>query len=196
MREHAVNKLNNFIMGWYVEDTTFCDELINYHNDPRTIKAVGKVGSLLEENSFVKDSVDSSYRKDMLDYFKFGKHLNDCFNLYNLRYTEATCDVGYSHKQLFNVQHYQKGGGFKTYHCERFVGDYPVVDRHLVWMGYLNTVEDNGGTEFMYQDITIKAEKGLILIWPADWTFTHRGVVSETGEKYIVTGWVHLNNGK
>ena len=46
--------------------------------------------------------------------------------------------------------------------------------------------------------IKVKPEKGLTLIWPADWTFTHRGVPSSTETKYIVTGWFNYfgeNNG-
>ena len=31
--------------------------------------------------------------------------------------------------------------------------------------------------------------KGLTLIWPADWTHVHRGIVSASEEKYIITGW-------
>ena len=48
----------------------------------------------------------------------------------------------------------------------------------------------NAGTEFYYfPDLKIQARKGLTLIWPAGWTHTHRGVVSNVDEKYIVTGW-------
>jgi hypothetical protein len=35
----------------------------------------------------------------------------------------------------------------------------------------------------------VSPKKGLTLIWPADWTFTHRGVPSPTQEKIITTGW-------
>ena len=55
-------------------------------------------------------------------------------------------------------------------------------------MTYLNDVED-GGTEFYYQGLKTKAEKGLTLIWPSDFTHTHRGIISNTKEKYIATGW-------
>jgi hypothetical protein len=55
-------------------------------------------------------------------------------------------------------------------------------------MTYLNDVND-GGTEFLYQKITSPAKKGLTLIWPADWTHTHRGQISKTKEKSIITGW-------
>ena len=58
----------------------------------------------------------------------------------------------------------------------------------LVWMTYLNDVDD-GGTEFENQKFSSPAKKGLTLFWPADWTYTHRGIISYTKEKYIVTGW-------
>ena len=41
--------------------------------------------------------------------------------------------------------------------------------------------------------IKVKPEKGLTLIWPADWTFTHRGIPSPQ-EQYIVTGWLSFDS--
>jgi hypothetical protein len=64
-----------------------------------------------------------------------------------------------------------------------------MKSRHLVFMTYLNDVTDGGETEFFYQKLKVKPEKGLTLIWGADWTFTHRGITSPTQTKYIVTGW-------
>ena len=57
-------------------------------------------------------------------------------------------------------------------------------------MTYLNDITDDGETEFFHQKIKIKPEKGLTVIWPADWTFTHRGIPSNTQVKYITTGWM------
>jgi hypothetical protein len=56
-------------------------------------------------------------------------------------------------------------------------------------MTFLNDMTDEGGTEFLYQDLKVEPKKGLTLIWPSYWTHTHRGVISKTQEKYIVTGW-------
>ena len=56
-------------------------------------------------------------------------------------------------------------------------------------MTYLNDIDDGGGTEFKLQEMKVKAEKGKTIIWPSDWTHTHRGIVSPSKEKYIVTGW-------
>jgi hypothetical protein len=56
-------------------------------------------------------------------------------------------------------------------------------------MTYLNTVEE-AGTEFKFQKFKATAEKGKTLIWPTDFTHTHRGVISLNKEKYIITGWL------
>ena len=42
--------------------------------------------------------------------------------------------------------------------------------------------------------IKTEAKKGLTLIFPTDWTHSHKSVISKTHEKYIVTGWYHYGN--
>ena len=77
------------------------------------------------------------------------------------------------------------------WHCEKS-GDEGNINRHLVFMTYLNDVTDGGETEWYYQKEKIKPEKGLTVIWPAEWMFTHRGVISKTQTKYITTGWYNF----
>ena len=89
-----------------------------------------------------------------------------------------------------NIQFYQPGAGFHKFHCERN-GDRSAVDRHLVFMTYLNDVPRGGETEFLYQGVKVKPKKGLTLLWPADWTHTHRGLPAPT-DKYIITGWLNF----
>ena len=55
-------------------------------------------------------------------------------------------------------------------------------------MIYLNDVP-NGGTEWKFQNIKTEAVKGDLVIWPSDFTHTHRGIVSKTHEKWKATGW-------
>ena len=62
-------------------------------------------------------------------------------------------------------------------------------------MTYLTDVVGEGGeTEFYYQKLKIKPKKGLTLIWPSDWTHTHRGIPAPDEEKVIITGWIHYEN--
>ncbi|MBL1274822.1 MAG: 2OG-Fe(II) oxygenase [Ectothiorhodospiraceae bacterium] len=88
------------------------------------------------------------------------------------------------------IQRYKRGGGYRLPHCERT--SLETSSRMLVWMAYLNDVT-GGGTRFVYQKQTMEATKGRLLIWPPDFTHTHHGVVSNAGEKFIITGWLNFS---
>jgi len=87
----------------------------------------------------------------------------------------------------FNMQRFLPGEGYHTFHNER--ASFDSRDRVGVWMIYLNDVYDRGWTEFHYQQHFEEARIGKIVCWPSDWTHTHRGIVSPTETKYILTGW-------
>jgi hypothetical protein len=87
----------------------------------------------------------------------------------------------------FNMQRYNPGESFSSWHCERATVKYS--NRVLVWAIYLNTVVDRGETEFYYQHHFETPVEGKLVIWPADWMYLHRGVASLTQTKYILTGW-------
>jgi hypothetical protein len=90
----------------------------------------------------------------------------------------------------FNIQRYLPKEGFSSWHCERASLNYS--NRILVWMVYLNDVTDRGETEFLYQHHFEEPKQGKLVIWPSDWMYTHRGIVSPTQTKYILTGWFNL----
>ena len=93
-------------------------------------------------------------------------------------------------QESFNIQMYKPKEGYTAWHCERPTATIPVICRHLVFMTYLNDLKDEGGeTEWYHQKLKIRPEKGLTIIWPVDWPFTHRGIPSMTETKYITTGW-------
>ena len=87
----------------------------------------------------------------------------------------------------YNIQKYDPGDGYHSLHCEN-AGE-STAQRVLAWMIYLNTVTDKGGTYFSAYNKTINAKEGRLVIWPAYFTHQHKGVVSKTQTKYIVTGW-------
>jgi hypothetical protein len=61
-------------------------------------------------------------------------------------------------------------------------------------MIYLNTITDKGETEFYYQHHSEPAVACKLIILPSDWTYLHRGVVSPSQTKYILTGWFNMLN--
>ena len=64
--------------------------------------------------------------------------------------------------------------------------------RILAWMIYLNDVTDGGHTAFPTQNKKFQPRRGDVLIWPAYFTHPHRGIVSKTQTKYIITGWYNF----
>ena len=61
--------------------------------------------------------------------------------------------------------------------------------REFVIITYLNDDFDGGETEFLYQGIRVKPEKGKTVIFPASYTHMHRGNPPIGGTKYIATTW-------
>lgn len=86
--------------------------------------------------------------------------------------------------EYYHIQKFQEGGGYFVKHCEQ---EGKTSKRMLVWMFYLNNAKC--GTRFYYQNTTMKAKQGRLVIWPAAWTHMHSGVTPNKGDKYIVTGW-------
>ncbi len=94
-----------------------------------------------------------------------------------------------------NFQHYEKAkGGYYHWHSEHF--PHPSdpgqksLHRVLLWMLYLNDVDEGGETEFLYQGAKIKPKKGSLILSPCGFTHTHRGNVPLSDDKYILTSWV------
>ena len=189
MQEHNVNQLNNFIMGWYTDENKLCDKIIEYHkNNPEKQEAgcVRQVERVF--NKEIKDSIDVVFDEPSL-VSEYSNLLQKCCDEYIKKYPWCNNYAKWQIKDFVNIQHYLPNGGFKIWHTERTNISPTCCHRHLVFMTYLNDVTHKGETEFFHQKIKIKPEKGLTLIWPTDWTFTHRGIPSPTEEKYIVTGW-------
>ena len=94
------------------------------------------------------------------------------------------------HRHEHKMQRHVPEGGFLKWHCENTLIN--NVDRHTVWMYYLNTV-DQGGTEFQYPSRIIQAEQGKLVLFPAYDTHLHRSQTGYTDPKYILTGWLHIH---
>ncbi|WP_394205634.1 2OG-Fe(II) oxygenase [Shewanella waksmanii] len=95
-----------------------------------------------------------------------------------------------------NVQHYLQGeGGYPHWHSEQFpqLGHNEALHRVVLYMFYLNDVEEGGETEFYYQQRKLTPKKGTMVIAPAGFTHSHRGNTPRSGDKYIATSWIMFN---
>ena len=205
--------LHTCMAGYFIKDKVVND-LLRFRDDNLKAGKFGK-GTVYSQkykkgsnvNPKEKDSLDLSVscqeiREPILSY---RSELQNCLMLYAEKFSYIKKNAHFNIREVLNFQHYPIGGGFKVWHCEN--NGYNLTEKNrnanstedneakkimglrcLVYMTFLNDVED-GGTEFLYQNLTVPAKKGLTLFWPAYWTHTHRGQVSNTKEKTIITGW-------
>jgi hypothetical protein len=97
-----------------------------------------------------------------------------------------------------NAQKYEaQDGGYPYWHSEIYPqqNTTDALHRNLLFMFYLNDVQEGGETEFFYQGAKIKPKAGRMVIAPAGFTHTHRGNVPRSNDKYILTSWVLFNPG-
>lgn len=185
-------------MGGWIIDPQICDGLVSVFEDSPEMQTQGMIsmqgGSAPVVDKSVKDSLEMSFAPNDLraEWKAYLSALGGVMGAYVQEYPYAGAYGTFGLVSRTNFQYYPPSGGYKTYHTERTGAGQPEGSRHLVFMTYLNDVTDAGGTQFYHQNVTIQPVKGLTLVWPADWTFTHRGVASPTQEKMIMTGWFNF----
>ena len=180
-------KITDFIMAWKY-DHKIVDDLVEYFMKNKHLWKDGSIGRGVD-----KDWKDS---KDCVVPLRFDhpfKNYFDClqksFDEYTKEYFCGSLLNPVRIVENINFQYYSPGGGFKNWHTERTGSSEKESRRVLVFMTFLNDVP-NGGTQFFYQELTIPAKKGLTIIWPAEWTHTHKGQITKEHEKMIFTGWL------
>ena len=188
MKEHNFS-FESLLGGWYINNDV-CDNLINLFNNNKDLqtRVNRESGTVYGPMSVLKKSYDITVKPHVsiqeVDDYKV--ELQKVLQIYKDRY-KIDKWLYYFGIEALNIQYYPKTEGYFSLHCEN-TGHLNVKDRCLVFMTFLNDVDD-GGTVFPIQKTIVPAKKGLTLIWPAYFTHPHRGQISKTKEKYIITGW-------
>ena len=180
---------STFVMPFQMKDTNICDDIIKYYENDVYYKHEGYSSSGDGKKSTDVNVFFTCNHPAIVEYRNM---ISDFCRTYFEWY-----DVDMSALEMgdaFNIQHYKPGEGFYAEHYERTASTH--YERVLVFMTYLNTVEDGGGTHFRFQNLTTKAEKGLTLLWPSEFTHIHKGIISPTEHKYIATGWFNFVDAK
>ena len=102
------------------------------------------------------------------------------------KYDSLRAVVQHSPKGM-SIQKTRPHQGYHAWHCE--CADLCTSSRVMAYTLYLNSVEEGGETEFLYQGVKIKPEPGKLVFFPAYYTHPHRGNPIYKGVKYIVSGW-------
>ena len=169
-----------------------CKEIIEWVETQPLQRGKTRYKNEIVVNLKSKSSWDVPYEKTSFPNKTFvdliiNNALSDCTPLYRKSHPDLDKIDSWNVYNNYNIQKYNPNEGYHILHCEN--GGGKGIQRVLVWMIYLNTVTDKGGTYFSSYDKTIRAKEGRVVIWPAYWTHHHKGVVSKTQTKYIATGW-------
>ena len=184
------DKFIDYFKGWKKHDLVFNRQIAE--NAPRHEKN-DEAFAFAEHfhkkpNSVLDEMIVSDEAMGMFD--KYSQAFRRCFFEYTQEYSMVqtlTCCVYYS-----KIQKTKPGEGYHVWHFER--DSLLCAARAFAFMVYLNDVEEGGETEFLYQKMRVTPRKGTVVIWPSDWTHTHRGNPPLSGDKYIYTGWLEYGS--
>ena len=175
----------------------FCDDSIKkFEEDPgqdvyRGVTGIGYNPDVKETHDLVISTSSHWKEEDEFICKKLSQYVNEYYSY--LRKTVDNCVIFHDIVDLndtgYHIQKYVPNVGFYDWHND-YHFDENMGSRLLTFIWYLNTVENGGETEFT-NGIKIKAEKGKLLMFPSTWTYTHRGCMPYSGNKYILTGWMY-----
>lgn len=193
------SKYNNFI-GMYenVYEDGFCNHLVQEFD--RLMKSGVCMNRKVSEDALKTTKEDTwcnlNIRSNLPSHFNginsldiFWEGLQNCFNDYVSEYDILSqFDLRCS---SVKIQKTDPGGGYHIWHPEH--GPDEMSNRCLVYILYLNDIDEAGETEFLYQKLRVPPKENCLVIWPAAFTHTHRGnVVHGNKSKYVVTGWFNI----
>ena len=196
-------KEKNFISIYdYALTPEECKFIRDYHDSDDYLLSIRQEGKTLGDTvqKHWKDShdrymamyIDGAYQNNGVNNI-IAKSIKEYIEKYKEENPELNLLDEWVIRDNYNLQKYDPGGGYHVLHCENYnTGNHRT--NILAWMYYLNTVREGGGTYFSNFDLTVNAEEGRLVIWPAYWTHFHKGIVSKTYDKYIATGWFCLTN--
>ena len=195
--EVITNSENSFISAWKIDDLELMDELITFFENNPELQKEGMQGFNNVNKEYKNTSDIKIEPKNLVDekydvFKRYISHIHECYEAYREEWEFFGSRVGKINIGSFNVQKYDIGGHVNAWHTER--DSIYLSHRVLAWITYLNDVEEDGETEFLYYNTKIKPEKGKTVIWPSEWTHAHRGIPANNCLKYVITGWFHFPN--
>ena len=196
MIETDVEKFENFIEVYdNVVSPEFCEQAIAHYTAlEHTRRVYSRQES--EDASPLKKSGGISFLTDNPNIQRFdatGEILHEFHNASAECYRHYVSKFGILDSMQLSMNHNvqlqktPRTGGYHVWHCEHA---FPVASRAIFVQLYLNTVEEGGETEFLYQSKRVHAVQGRMLMCPAGFTHTHRGNPPMKGDKFTINSWI------
>jgi hypothetical protein len=166
----------------------FCDEVVRRFEAQPEYQRAGVIGQTGLQQEGIKRTTDLVV-SDKPDWKDVDQVFFRCMAAALHEFRETFPYFKGTFKDLgYQVQRYREG---EYYHWHIDGGSHQFSQRQLVALWYLNDVPGPGGeTEFLYQEVRVRPEKGKLVLFPPFWTHEHRAAPVRSGVKYIATTWV------
>lgn len=179
-----------------------CDEIWNFYYDNiseskpgRTISGhkVDKDGKLTK-NTLDQDFVNSNSPyvelRALIDdkiYHELCPVVSEYLSMYSyLAEAPNIKDTGYL------WQMYRQNNGYYKEHIDGSPWVEAVFSRVGAIICYINTVDEGGETYFRYQNLKVKPQKGVVVIFPSSWMYPHEALMPISSDKLILSSFLEF----
>ena len=191
----------------------FCQHLIDlFENEPGKKKSLTRKD--YNQNGYFRKDVKNSMQYNIIlstekndNWLKIEKHLHEelqkKLSLYITELKTSNKYVGFGSfidNNLLTVEgfgftflRYIQNDGYYNIHQDGDVNWKHGASRVITFIWYLNDVSEGGETEF-WENYKVKPETGKLLLFPATWSYTHKGCIPITNDKYIIAGHLSMRD--
>ena len=159
------------------------NEIIDLYNSDTKKEFNNKLTFDIFDNSNICKLLLKEIEKNVKNYIK---HLNKNNIIYIANFNELKLE-----KMI--IQKYDKSEIINKYKDELVDNNTSKEISQLIFLLYLNDVEEGGETEFLQGEYIVKPEVGKMVIFPSCWTFPHSGKIPISSDKYILIGKLLVN---
>lgn len=160
-----------------------CDELISIaksHPDSWKQSAIGGDGAY-SDSVRVSSEITIGYGlPDPLAFYVANKAIYS----YARVYAEENL-FRFSHMEATQMLEYLPSEGFFDRHSDAG----PEFPRSMSAILYLNDVEEGGETWFDKFGLSVVPQKGKLVLFPANFAYSHQAMPPTSGNKYILVSW-------
>lgn len=183
-----------FISAWEITDISICDKILSafvkdIEADAKALIRNDKDHWIYEKTktTLFSEEVVSLERQTKKDYCDF---LTTCYRDYIQEWPFLRSLEHVIKMSSFNITNYCGEQHLKGINMCR---DLTNLNHFFVYATFLNDCEGKTSIQFRHYDLEIQSQKGLTLIWPADWIHAHTLNTANAEESYILTGCLEIS---
>ena len=173
--------LDTFVCQYQMADTSCCPEsILNANRSTRWNQSQTTGGSSLYERD--SDQLHFMAESPPVEHEPILAFAQQSLDHYCEERKKAGDVPPFGLVEGYNVLRYKPGEAYHGLHSD--AGWPLLVNRHLTFSMFLNTVPDGGELEFPEQELKINPVEGRAVIFPAAWMYAHRSLPA-TVDRYV-----------